>query len=151
VRLLVCGSRDWTERLPVLYEIKTLAPDVLIHGDATGADRIAAGLARELGGVESIAFPADWARDGRAAGPIRNGRMLRDGKPDRGLAFGALWRLATREDRSFGVVAAWWKHTGTGDMVWRLLRARVPVRWIESPGAIAVDLVAMPIPVEARS
>lgn len=31
-------------------------------------------------------FPADWERNGRAAGPIRNRQML-DGKPDLVIAF----------------------------------------------------------------
>jgi hypothetical protein len=32
-------------------------------------------------------MPADWNTLGRAAGPIRNGRMLRDGLPDAVIAF----------------------------------------------------------------
>lgn len=33
------------------------------------------------------AFPADWHRDGKAAGPIRNRRMLLEGMPDLVVAF----------------------------------------------------------------
>lgn len=33
------------------------------------------------------AFPADWAAYDRAAGPIRNARMIAEGKPDIVLAF----------------------------------------------------------------
>jgi len=32
-------------------------------------------------------YPADWAQHGRAAGPIRNQRMLTQGKPDLVVAF----------------------------------------------------------------
>lgn len=32
-------------------------------------------------------YPADWAKYGRAAGPIRNRRMISEGKPDLVLAF----------------------------------------------------------------
>ena len=32
-------------------------------------------------------FPADWARHGNSAGPIRNGQMLAAGKPELVVAF----------------------------------------------------------------
>jgi len=32
-------------------------------------------------------FPADWEKDGLAAGPMRNQRMLDEGKPDLVIAF----------------------------------------------------------------
>jgi hypothetical protein len=43
-------------------------------------------VAEELG-IPVLSFPADWARFGRAAGPIRNQRMLDEGKPTLVLAF----------------------------------------------------------------
>ena len=60
--------------------------DAVIHGDPLGADRFAGGWAR-LRGIEEIPFPADWAAHGRAAGPIRNKRMLDEGRPDLVVAF----------------------------------------------------------------
>ena len=39
-----------------------------------------------------------------------------------------------------------WKRTGTGDMVSRMLRAGIPVRWVAAPGAEAVDLASFPEP-----
>lgn len=90
MKLLVCGGRDyedWTALSAVLsaivpaYDIKTI-----IHGDARGADRLAKRWAIE-NGLSQIAYPADWGRYGKPAGMIRNRQMLKDGKPDYGLAF----------------------------------------------------------------
>lgn len=43
-------------------------------------------LAHQLG-YETMDFPADWDKYGRSAGPIRNGEMLKQGKPDLVVAF----------------------------------------------------------------
>src|SRR5690606_25211324 len=59
---------------------------VLIHGAARGADSIAGQWAASRG-VEALSFPANWTRDGKAAGPIRNQRMLDEGQPDVVIAF----------------------------------------------------------------
>ena len=49
---------------------------LLLHGGARGADRTIGAAAHRLGWpVEAI--PAQWARYGPAAGPVRNGQMLR--------------------------------------------------------------------------
>lgn len=88
-RVLVCGGRDFR---PGPSDYATLASFIapgmiLIHGGARGADAFAAGFAKGLGSVQVIEFQADWKRDGKAAGPLRNERMLRFGKPDLVLAF----------------------------------------------------------------
>ncbi len=137
MRLLVCGSRHWTAEAPIVDQLAALRPDAVIHGAAAGADTIAE-AACWVRGIPVERFPADWAQDGRAAGPIRNERMRREGKPDRGLAFGALWRR--------GGAAPLWKCTGTGDMVRRMLDAGLPVRWVRDPEDQAVDLVTFPAP-----
>jgi len=59
---------------------------VVIHGAAPGADTLA-GRWAELRRVPVEAFPADWEKHGRAAGPIRNAPMLAEGKPDLVVAF----------------------------------------------------------------
>jgi hypothetical protein len=90
MRLLVCGGRDFsdTERAyKVLDRLhRAHGIDVVIEGDARGADRIAGYWARR-NRVDNLKFPADWGAHGRAAGPIRNGKMLAEGKPDMVLAF----------------------------------------------------------------
>lgn len=60
--------------------------EVLIHGAARGADQLAGEWAKSRG-VSLDVYPADWDKHGRSAGPIRNGRMLVDGKPDMVIAF----------------------------------------------------------------
>lgn len=60
--------------------------DVLIHGAARGADALAWEWARFMD-VPAIACPADWRAHGRAAGPIRNAKMLAEHKPDAVIAF----------------------------------------------------------------
>lgn len=62
---------------------------------------------------------------------------LRAGSP-----FGALWRW--QSTRAHGVYL--WHLTGTGGMVALMLAAGLPVRWVATPDAPAVDLVAMPEP-----
>lgn len=71
---------------------------VLIHGAAHGADLLAAEycegwneMNRDTGSwaspVEIIPFPADWRKYGNAAGPMRNARMITEGKPDMAIGF----------------------------------------------------------------
>jgi hypothetical protein len=51
-----------------------------------GADSLAAAWAMSRG-IPTLAFPADWKKDGKAAGFIRNATMLRDGRPELVVAF----------------------------------------------------------------
>lgn len=91
--VVVTGGRDyahWQWVFHILSMIHEVAPGGiyrLIHGAcSTGADAHAAewckltnGIAerRPGTGVLEAAWPADWKGEGRAAGPRRNGRMLR--------------------------------------------------------------------------
>ena len=61
-------------------------PDVIIHGDAAGADRVAGQVAAKWG-IEVWKFPANWARYGKSAGPRRNYQMIQEGRPTLVLAF----------------------------------------------------------------
>jgi len=89
VLVLICGDRNWSDYQAIKREIvgHKLDPktDVIMHGGARGADRIAGeiGLANRF---KVRVFPADWERHGRGAGPIRNYLML-DQRPDLVLAF----------------------------------------------------------------
>jgi hypothetical protein len=74
--VLVCGSREWTDPVPIRDQISKLClGDVVIHGDQRGADLIADNEARKLG-LQVISSPADWDA-GPSAGPDRNSKMLR--------------------------------------------------------------------------
>lgn len=89
MRLLVCGGRHYgatAEERDWLYkQIALLGPDVIINGGAEGADEIARNYAHFYG-VHCITYHAEWRRYGRAAGPMRNQRMLDEGQPDALLA-----------------------------------------------------------------
>ncbi len=97
MRVLVCGGRDYADKDEVWRVLDGVAQVrdenslgeniVLIHGACpTGADLWASGWAAANWQTEKR-YPANWERDGRAAGPIRNQRMLDEGKPDLVVAF----------------------------------------------------------------
>ena len=86
MKLLVCGGRDYQDFAAVYREIERLKPDVVIHGAARGADSLA-GIAAQRMGITVWPFPADWKMHGKSAGPIRNRKMLKEGMPDKVLAF----------------------------------------------------------------
>ena len=121
MRLLVTGSRDWFDYSKTLEELKyfqdMFGVELVIHGDCRGADRLAGRAARELG-LDVWAFPADWNRHGKAAGPIRNEEMLIFARPQFVLAF------HDTLDKS----------KGTKDMVVRARKAGLPVRLIKRHG-----------------
>ena len=86
-RILICGDRNWKDVETIENFICSLPPDtVIIHGNARGADKIAERKAKEHG-LTVKGYSADWDRYGKAAGPIRNKRMLLEGRPDRVVAF----------------------------------------------------------------
>jgi YspA, cpYpsA-related SLOG family len=86
MRILFCGDRNWTNYKVICDVMAGLDPDVVIEGEAHGADLLAADAA-EYFGIPVVRFPADWKTYGRAAGPIRNTQMLKEGNPDMVLAF----------------------------------------------------------------
>jgi hypothetical protein len=79
MKVLVTGSRNWINRDAIRRELKKLpSGTTIIHGACpTGADAIADSIALELG-LQVRSYPADWDHEGKAAGPIRNARMVRE-------------------------------------------------------------------------
>jgi hypothetical protein len=90
MRVLVCGGRDYSdfEHLSKVLDQHYRARPFshLIHGGASGADALADRWAAD-NHVFRLPFYAEWKVFGRSAGPIRNGRMIEEGKPDLVLAF----------------------------------------------------------------
>lgn len=87
MRVLVCGDRTWNKASAIHRELAKLSSiTCIIEGGAPGADSIAYSWASEMV-VECETYRADWIRFGKAAGPLRNQRMLTEGKPDLVLAF----------------------------------------------------------------
>lgn len=113
-RVLVCGGRDFRDRALVFETMDALLKErgiaTVIHGCASGADHEAEvwSVSRRL---KVMRYAADWKQHGRAAGPIRNAKMLADGKPD--------------------VVVAFPGGRGTADMVRRARAANVEVIEVE--------------------
>lgn len=112
-RVLVTGSRDWSDYAAIRDALKHVGALQVIEGGARGADALAARAAAELG-IGCIEMPADWNTYGKRAGSIRNQQMLDNGKPDLVLAF----PLPSSR--------------GTWDMVTRARRAGVPVEVYEA-------------------
>lgn len=96
MRLLVCGARkiplarDRTPQLisRALAELRAMLREpisCLMQGGASGVDTYARRYAANHE-ITHLAFPADWATHGNAAGPRRNQRMIDEGNPDLVLA-----------------------------------------------------------------
>lgn len=109
-RVLVCGGRDWDLQETTFNLLDQFAEKypvaAVVHGGARGADTLAGRWAQERGLLCHV-FPADWETHGRAAGPIRNQKMLTEGAPDYVIAFPG--------------------GAGTADMVRRATKARIRV------------------------
>lgn len=91
MRLLICGDRHWTDYALVKSEIEDFDAhmdivEVIIEGGANGADFCAKLAAFQLD-IPVEEYPAHWDEQGRKAGPLRNKKMLDEGKPDFVLAF----------------------------------------------------------------
>lgn len=90
IKVLVCGGRDFQDRpllwsvLSDIHQARKIA--AVIHGAARGADKMAGDFAAERG-IAVREYPANWTRDGRIAGPLRNSRMLEAEAPDLVVAF----------------------------------------------------------------
>lgn len=115
MRVLVCGGREFTnvEVLEACLDAVHLGNrgpiELLIHGAARGADTMAGQWALRRG-IACVAYEADWEREGRAAGPIRNKRMLDEGMPDLVVAFpggrGTANMIRQARERGFEVLDA---------------------------------------------
>lgn len=117
MRVIICGSRTWTdERLlkQVIDDLREKDSLVqIIHGGARGADRLAGDYAKRCS-LEVSEYVAQWGLYGKAAGPIRNKQMLDEGTPD--LVIGFLDR-PLRES------------VGTRNMLEQAARRGVPLRY----------------------
>jgi hypothetical protein len=82
IRLLVCGSRTLEDKQNYIEKTldnitKNQPIECVISGMARGADIISFFWANQRG-IKVLEYPADWKNDGRAAGPIRNKKMLNE-------------------------------------------------------------------------
>jgi len=96
-RLLVTGSRDWSNVDAVVRELEVVQAHegeqvVLVSGNCRGADLIAEDVAVKFGWIIER-HPADWKTHGKRAGFVRNGEMVE---------LGADYCLAFVKDNSAG-------------------------------------------------
>lgn len=114
-RVLVCGGRDFSDRQTMYKVLGQLHAErgftMLINGGARGADAMAGHWGLSFG-LNVLTINAEWDTYGKAAGPIRNAKMLEAGKPELVVAF-PTGRLEESK--------------GTRDMVTKAVAARVPV------------------------
>lgn len=108
-RVLLTGSRTWTDWRAIVDKLDTLAATVpnlmIVHGACPhGADDIADRHARAQG-IRTERHPANWRKHGRRAGHVRNAHMV---------ALGAELCLAFIRDSSPGAsgCAAMAEHSG---------------------------------------
>lgn len=80
-RIIIAGCREFSdyELLSqkcdnILSAVRQTHSVVIVSGTARGADQLGERYAAERG-YQVRRFPADWERDGKAAGPIRNALM----------------------------------------------------------------------------
>lgn len=89
MRVLICGSQDWTDPLPIRERIEwRLNPkrDIVIHGGCPGADLIAKAEAN-LRGIHDANVRPLWDFYKRGAGHVRNAVMVTMLAPDEVWAF----------------------------------------------------------------
>jgi len=86
MKILICGGRDFSDRDWMQTVIAFTVPSCIITGMAKGADRLAYDLAKELN-IPVECYPADWDTYGKSAGYRRNEQMLKEGRPNKVIAF----------------------------------------------------------------
>jgi len=108
IRILVTGGRDFLNQT-LLYDtmdgfLSAHGTVTVLQGGARGADALAHKWCCERG-IPCEVYPADWRKHGKKAGPLRNSRMLEEGKPDLLVAFpgGTGTADMTRKARASGV------------------------------------------------
>lgn len=88
---LICGGRSFADEAMfqnAMLDLMSLygCPRVVVHGAAPGADSMADAWARRMA-CEVIPVPANWKVHGKAAGPMRNQKMLDRYRPHLVIAF----------------------------------------------------------------
>ena len=81
MRIVIAGCREYTDfeeaSVFILSCLVRLGIEtaVVLSGKCRGADKLGERFATERG-WRILEFPADWAKYGRAAGPVRNRKMV---------------------------------------------------------------------------
>lgn len=125
-RVIFSGSRNWTDRIAIgvsLFDLLALVGEarlVIVHGEQRGADAITDEIC-EAAGIRHERHSALWRLHGRAAGPIRNGEMVKAG---------AEMVHAFKDDFDFTLARG--MGGGTEDCARQARKAGIPVRLFSS-------------------
>lgn len=122
MKVLITGDREWDDIKTALDTLEQLPPGtIIVHGACRGADVTCAAVAEALG-FTVRAYPADWDRFRKGAGPIRNQQMLDcEHRPDEPIDLCLAFHNNFVQSR------------GTKDMVSRVEKAKIPWRLVSSP------------------
>lgn len=78
MKVIIAGSRNFSDYSALKKKIDEFQQKhqitEIVSGGAEGADRLGEIYAEE-NGIPVEIFPADWSKNGKAAGPIRNRQM----------------------------------------------------------------------------
>lgn len=127
MRVLICGGRTFCDYLFFVRKMREIEAKrgtltTVIHGGARGTDWLAHLWANSpVGNREEISFPADWKSLGKKAGPLRNQRMIDEGKPD--------------------IVVAFPGQKGTSDLVRRARKAKIEIIEVTTDSAVGAPMV----------
>lgn len=90
MRVIVCGGRDYDDHVRLFQALNKFHVQkgitLVIEGGATGADENAR-IWAESAGVTCVTCHANWHKQKKAAGPIRNQDMIDKLSPDCVIAF----------------------------------------------------------------
>jgi hypothetical protein len=122
VRIIITGDRNWrcealAERIVVRLIDRYGRSVTIVHGAASGVDQSFA-RAATFANITQEPHPADWRKHGKAAGPKRNGEMVKAG---------ATLCIAVHRDINAS--------KGTKDCVRQCLAAGIPVWLIDGEDA----------------
>ncbi len=79
MKAIIAGCRYYTDANFIAIKLNKFKPyiDEVLSGGAQGVDQLGERWA-EYYSIPVRKYPADWAKHGRAAGPIRNEEMAKD-------------------------------------------------------------------------
>ena len=99
-RALIYGGRDWRSLYDMTWRLnrlhRALKFTLVINGGQVSRDRDAnelygadwqAAVWAKTAGLPVLYFYANWQGEGKAAGPLRNQRMIDEGRPAVGIEF----------------------------------------------------------------
>jgi len=89
MKAIICGGRNFNDRTLIFESLDSIHRStpitIVVHGGASGADNLAGEWAKARS-ITCVVVKALWDVHGRAAGPIRNQKML-ELNPEMVIAF----------------------------------------------------------------